>query len=127
MNLFPRPRPFTNNGGGYLTLSFIPTLGTMILGLIAGGWLKSNLSSREKLNRFAIAGVAGLALRCRAARRGRVPDREAHLGRPTWVFFSGGWCFLLLAAFFGIIEMMKVKAWAFPLMVIGMNSIGLPT
>jgi heparan-alpha-glucosaminide N-acetyltransferase len=36
LNLFPRTAPFVTNEGGYLTLSFIPTLGTMILGLIAG-------------------------------------------------------------------------------------------
>jgi len=35
LNLFPREKSFIFNGGGYLTLSFIPTLGTMILGLIA--------------------------------------------------------------------------------------------
>jgi hypothetical protein len=40
LNLFPRKAPFTANGGGYLTLSFIPTLATMILGLIAGWWLQ---------------------------------------------------------------------------------------
>src|SRR5207248_9090667 len=39
LNLFPRKEHFTHNSGGYATLSFIPTLGTMILGLIAGGWL----------------------------------------------------------------------------------------
>jgi predicted acyltransferase len=41
LNLFPRVKPFLFNGGGYLTLSFIPTLGTMILGLIAGQWLRA--------------------------------------------------------------------------------------
>ena len=39
LNLFPREKEFLGNGGGYSTLSFIPTLGTMVLGLIAGGWL----------------------------------------------------------------------------------------
>ena len=34
LNLFPREKPFVANGGGYLTLSFIPTLGTMLLGLV---------------------------------------------------------------------------------------------
>ena len=29
MNLFPRVKPFTFNGGGYATLSFITTLATM--------------------------------------------------------------------------------------------------
>src|SRR5882724_7584059 len=42
LNLFPRVKPFVANGGGYLTLSFIPTLGTMILGLFAGRWLKED-------------------------------------------------------------------------------------
>ncbi len=37
MNLFPRQQPFQFNGGGYSTLSFIPTLGTMLIGLLAGG------------------------------------------------------------------------------------------
>lgn len=40
MNLFPRAEPFVFHRGGYATLSFIPTLATMILGLIAGDWLR---------------------------------------------------------------------------------------
>ena len=34
LNLFPRSKPFVANEGGYTTLNFIPTLGTMILGII---------------------------------------------------------------------------------------------
>jgi heparan-alpha-glucosaminide N-acetyltransferase len=30
LNLFPRSEPFRDNGGGYATLNFIPTLATMI-------------------------------------------------------------------------------------------------
>ena len=41
LNLFPREHRFVDNGGGYLTLSFIPTLGTMILGLFAGQWFEA--------------------------------------------------------------------------------------
>ena len=37
--------------------------------------------------------------------------------------FSGGWCFLLLAAFYGILDWGRCQKWAFPLIVIGMNSI----
>ena len=37
LNLFPRQRPFVYNGGGYLTLNFVPSLATMIFGLLAGG------------------------------------------------------------------------------------------
>src|SRR3569833_707112 len=39
LNLFPRAKRFVANDGGYLTLNFIPTLGTMLLGLVAGRWL----------------------------------------------------------------------------------------
>ena len=42
---------------------------------------------------------------------------------PSWVLFSGGWCCLLLAAFYWVIDVRKVKGWAFPLIVIGVNSI----
>ena len=42
---------------------------------------------------------------------------------PSWTLFSGGWCFLILAAFYALLDIWQRRAWAFPLMVIGMNSI----
>jgi predicted acyltransferase len=42
---------------------------------------------------------------------------------PSWTLFSGGACFLLLAAFSWVIDVRGYKKWAFPLVVIGMNSI----
>jgi heparan-alpha-glucosaminide N-acetyltransferase len=41
----------------------------------------------------------------------------------AWTLFSGGVCFLFLAAFSWIIEVKGYKKWAFPLVVVGMNSI----
>lgn len=122
LNMFPREKPFLNNGGGYATLSFIPTLATMILGLIAGGWLKANLTHREKLIRLCVAGAIGLALGVALHLLGVCPIVK-RIWTPTWVLFSGGWCFLFLAAFYAIIEVRQLKSWAFPLTVIGMNSI----
>src|SRR5690348_12062890 len=61
LNLFPREQPFVFNEGGWSTLSFIPTLGTMILGLLAGEWLKDRGSKERKLRGLVIAG-AGLLL-----------------------------------------------------------------
>ena len=122
LNLFPREKPFLNNGGGYATLSFIPTLGTMILGLIAGGWLKADLTHREKLVRFAVAGVAGLALGLALQWLGVCPIVK-RIWTPSWVLFSGGWCFLFLAAFYAVLEMKNWRSWSYPLRVIGANSI----
>ncbi|MCW5559799.1 MAG: DUF5009 domain-containing protein, partial [Verrucomicrobiae bacterium] len=42
---------------------------------------------------------------------------------PSWVLYSGGWCFLLLAGFYAVIDLAGVGGWSFPLRVIGMNSI----
>src|SRR6185312_2258466 len=42
---------------------------------------------------------------------------------PSWVLYSGGWCLLLLAAAHAVIDLGGWKGWAFPFVVIGMNSI----
>jgi len=42
---------------------------------------------------------------------------------PSWTIFSGGICFLFLAAFSWVIDVKGFKKWAFPLVVVGMNSI----
>ena len=57
LNLFPRQKPFVANGGGYLTLSFSPTLGTMIFGLIAGGWLRSEIRAPPFRRHFHPCGI----------------------------------------------------------------------
>ncbi len=121
LNLLPRQSPFVANGGGYLTLSFIPTLGTMILGLIAGGWLR-NSAPAIPMRRLIVAGVAGLALGGLLHVTGICPVVK-RIWTPSWTIFSGGWCFLLLAAFCWVIETRGYRKWAFPLVVIGVNSI----
>jgi predicted acyltransferase len=121
LNFFPRPKPFEFNGGGYLTLSFIPTLGTMILGLIAGRWLRTS-SPKIPMKQFAIAGVIGIASSFALHFLGLCPIVK-RIWTPSWTLFSGGVCFLLLAAFCWLIEIKGWKKWSFPLVVIGMNSI----
>jgi predicted acyltransferase len=124
LNLFPREHPFAYNGGGYATLSFIPTLGTMILGLIAGGWLRGTGSAWGKLLRLTAAGAGCLALGWLLDWAGICPSVK-RIWTPAWVLFSGGWCFLMLAALYAVIEALGLRAWAFPLVVIGMNSIAI--
>jgi predicted acyltransferase len=122
LNLFPRSKPFTANGGGYATLSFIPTLGTMILGLLAGGVLRRPGSGWAKVLWFAVAGVIGLAAGWGLGELGVCPVVK-RIWTPSWVLFSGGWCFLFLAGFYAVIDLLDIRFWAFPLRVIGMNSI----
>jgi len=121
LNLFPRTIPFLANGGGYLTLSFIPTLGTMILGLAAGRWLIAD-SPRVPTKRFLVAAAIGIAAGLLLHFAGVCPIVK-RIWTPSWTLFSGGLCFLFLAVFGWIIEVRGYRKWAFPLIVVGMNSI----
>jgi heparan-alpha-glucosaminide N-acetyltransferase len=123
LNLFPRKETFKNNSGGYATLSFIPTLGTMILGLIAGGWLlRSDSSSAQKFLRLAVAGIVLLGAGFALDWLGVCPSVK-RIWTPSWVLFSGGWCFLILAGFYATTDWIGFSGWAYPLRVIGANSI----
>ena len=125
LNLFPRdPKdtPFRYNGGGYATLSFIPTLGTMILGLLAGGVISSSRANWDKVGWLFGAGVISLAAGWLLGETGICPIVK-RIWTPSWVLFSGGWCFLMLAFFYVVLDIGRLRRWAFFLVVIGMNSI----
>jgi heparan-alpha-glucosaminide N-acetyltransferase len=122
LNLFPREQPFLFNRGGYATLSFIPTLGTMLLGLIAGGWLRDEIPPARKLNRLLLAGLLFLAAGAALDFAGVCPSVK-RIWTPAWTLFSGGWCFLILAGLYAVMDAAGYQAWAFSLRVIGMNSI----
>ena len=122
LNLFPRAKEFAFSGGGYQVLNCVPTLATMILGLIAGGVLKSERTVRAKLAWFGVAGAAGLAAGWALGELGVCPVVK-RIWTPSWVLFSGGWCFLLLGAFYAVCDVAGWRRWAFPLLVVGTNSI----
>jgi len=121
LNLFPREHPFVYNDGGYLTLSFIPTLGTMILGLVAGRWLRA-AAPKIPMKQLLVAGAAGIALGF-ALHYSHISPVVKRIWTPSWTIFSGGICFLFLAAFSWVIDVKRYRKWAYPLVVIGMNSI----
>jgi heparan-alpha-glucosaminide N-acetyltransferase len=152
LNLFTRAVAFAGNDGGYSTLSFIPTLGTMVLGLIAGTWLRETcanpmektaeavekavageeldaaqstaLAAGKAASRLIYAGLACLALGWLLHVTGTCPVVKK-LWTPAWTLYSGGWCFLLMATFYFVVDMQGWKRWTFPLVVVGMNSIAM--
>ena len=122
LNLFPRSKPFAFNDGGYSTLSFLPTLATMILGLIAGNQVRGDLSPGSKMKWLVFAGTISLLLGFVLDFLGICPSVK-RIWTPAWTLFSGGWCFLFLATFYWIMEIRKIRGWSFPFIVIGANSI----
>lgn len=124
LNLFPREKPFVFNGGGYLTLNFVPSLATMIFGLLAGQWLRSGVSPERKFWSLLVVGGLGLGAGALLDVTGICPSVK-RIWTPSWVIFSTGWTCLFLAAFYGLIDLKGYRRWCFPLIVVGMNSIAM--
>lgn len=122
MNLFPREKPFEYSGGGYCMLSFIPTLGTMLLGLIAGKLLQldTTLGRRQLWLWMAAATCISLALAVDGLGLCPIVKR---IWTPTWALWSGGLCFVWLALLNVVCDIGGYKRWGFPFVVIGANSI----
>jgi len=133
LNLFPRPEPFVYNNGGYQTLNFIPSIATMTFGLMAGELLRSQRSPQQKVRRLWLAGAICLALGLAVDGHiwpfvqfdWSIAPIVKRIWTPSWAVFSSGWTFWMLAAFYWIIDIRGWKRWAFPLVVVGMNSIAM--
>jgi heparan-alpha-glucosaminide N-acetyltransferase len=153
LNQLPREKPFEFNEGGYQTLNFVPSIATMLFGLMAGEWLRTGRSkSRKALGLFGAGLVclaAGLAIdhtiwpdwlaggadRLAAAlglsgspffeRTWTLCPIVKRIWTPSWAVFSTGWTLLMLAGFFWVIDIVGLRRWSFPLVVVGMNSIAM--
>ncbi len=122
LNRFPRESAFEANEGGYATLSFVPTLATMVLGLIAGAWLIGAGGAWRKEGRLFALGLASVALGLAADRFGICPAVK-RIWTPSWVLLSGGLCLVALAGFHAVVDLLGFRSWTYPLRVIGRNSI----
>lgn len=123
VGLAPRPEPFVFNNGGYHTLNFVPSMITMILGLMAGELLRSG-RSRERTFAY-LAGAACVCLAVGWLMGQTVCPLVKRIWTPSWAVFSAGWTLAMLAGFFGVIDVVGWKRWAFPLTVVGTNSIAM--
>jgi heparan-alpha-glucosaminide N-acetyltransferase len=122
LNLFPREHPFVYNRGGYTTVNFVPSLATMIFGLLAGELLRGAASDREKLRALVVYGAAGIVLGAVLHFAGVCPLVK-RIWTPSWAIFSAGWAALFLALFYWMIDVRGWRRWTFPFLVVGMNSI----
>jgi predicted acyltransferase len=124
LNLFPRQSPFRFNSGGWSTLSFIPTLATMMLGLWAGRWLQTTRSTETKLKGLVVAGVA-LTLAGLMFQWLHIVPIVKRIWTSSYTLYSGGLVLLILAGFYALIDWKGWRRWSFPLLVIGANSIAI--
>jgi heparan-alpha-glucosaminide N-acetyltransferase len=124
LNWFPREKPFEFSEGGYATLNFIPSLATMIFGLLAGGLMRGGRSPVRKLLTLIGWGALFLAAGWALDRYGLCPLVK-RIWTPSWALFSTGWTLWMLAGFYALVDMAGYKKIVWPLVVVGMNSIAI--
>ncbi|MEH6681263.1 MAG: DUF5009 domain-containing protein [Sediminicola sp.] len=108
---------------GYQYTWFLSGLGfiaTTLSGLFAGEMLRSHLPRQKVAINLVLVGIAGIAL-------GLILHIWHPIVKKIWdssfVLFSSGICFLLMALFYWIADIKGHTKWAFPLRVIGINAI----
>lgn len=102
-------------------MSTIPAIGTALLGIITGNFLKrSTIAPAGKSVRMALAGVVCIGL---ALAWNTVFPINKNLWTSSFVLNVGGISLLLLSLFYYVIDVRGYRKWAFFFAVIGMNSI----
>jgi predicted acyltransferase len=102
-------------------LHTIPAIGTTLIGLLTGHWLRTRKSSSTIIGGLLAFGAAGLVL-------GKLWDRTFPINKNLWtssfVLFTGGFALLFLALLYWIFEVEKWRSWwTMPILVSGMNAI----
>jgi predicted acyltransferase len=104
----------------------------MLLGVMAGCWLRGTGSDVQKVRGLVTAGVlllaAGVALDPAIlpgidSMRWAICPIIKRIWTPSYVLYSGGWVMLVAAALYWIVYIRNMHRWTFPFVVVGMNSI----
>ena len=101
-------------------LSTLPAIATVLLGALAGAWLKSSVMPWTKVAGLAAAGLSALLL---GYTWGLTFPIIKILWTSSFVLVAGGWSLLLLALFYALIDVIGWRKWAFFWIVIGANAI----
>jgi predicted acyltransferase len=102
-------------------LSTLPAIGTALFGIMAGNLLRSaRYTMPQKVGYLFGAGLACVLL---GALWGMVLPINKNLWTSSFTVYVAGWSLLLLAVFYGTIDLLGWRRWAFFFVVIGTNSI----
>jgi predicted acyltransferase len=99
----------------------IPAIGTTLIGVFTGHWLKSKRSVSELIAGMVFCGILGLL-------GGELWNRWFPINKNLWtssfVLFSGGFCLLFLSLLYWVTEGKQWRGkWTMPILVFGMNAI----
>jgi|HubBroStandDraft_6_1064221.scaffolds.fasta_scaffold53644_2 predicted acyltransferase len=102
-------------------LHTIPAIGTTLIGVVTGHWLKSKRNASQLIAGMVIFGILGVL-------SGEFWNRWFPINKNLWtssfVLFSGGFCLLFLSLLYWMTEVKQWRGkWTMPILVFGMNAI----
>jgi len=104
-------------------LSTIPAIGTALLGVFTGSFLKWDSARWSMLKKGLLLFGAGFVL----IALGLLWNPEFPINKRLWsssfVLYVGGWSLILLSVFYLVIDVAGFKKWAIPFVWVGANSI----
>ena len=103
---------------GYL--STIPSVATVMLGVLCTHILQAERSARFKVLALAGGGIGSLAA---GLAWGTVFPIITRLWTSSYTLYSNGWCMLLFTLFYWLIDVKGYRKWAFFFKVIGLNAL----
>jgi predicted acyltransferase len=109
-----------NYSGYYVGMNAVPSAATIIFGVMAGQFVMDRRPPWQTALTLLAAGVGGIALGLAVSPWVPLIKR---IWTPSFAVYAAGWTTLMLLAFYVVIEVAGWKAWSFPLVVVGVNSI----
>ncbi len=101
-------------------LSGLGFTATTLSGLFAGELIQSKLSGGTITLRLVIIGISMFAASLLLEIWHPIIKK---IWTATFVLWSSGICYILMAIFYWLIDVQKIRKWSFPLKIIGMNAI----
>ncbi len=101
-------------------LSTLPAICTVMFGIFAGDWIRSDRGQYEKVSGLFVAGIVGLVLA--EILKGWLPINK-NLWTSTYSIFMAGMALIFLAMCYWFIDIKGYKRWGKPFIVFGSNAI----
>jgi predicted acyltransferase len=95
---------------------------SVFMGVFGSYVLRSRLNPWSRVGDLTMMGLGCLAAGWAWGEYGGVPIIK-HIWTSSMTLLAGGWCYLLLALFYLLIDVLGIRRWAFPFVVIGSNAL----
>lgn len=103
------------------TLSTLPAIATVLIGVLVGTWLRTFRSTAERCAGVLVFGLFTLLLGI-GLDRWLMPINK-NLWTPSFTVFTAGLAMLVLGTCFYFVDVLGRRRWALPFVIYGMNAI----